>query len=111
VSQAGAPALLNLIITPTGATSATVSFTAPSGVVAPTPITVTVSAINTIGLATSALTTVTINPPVPVLPPVANPVAAVLVPVSSSDVSLLVTGSDPNVPAQTPLIFTVTQTP
>jgi len=111
VSQAGAPALLSLVITSTGPTSATVSFTAPSGVVAPTNITLTVTATNTIGIFTSAPVTVTITPPVPILPPVANPVAAVSVPVNASDVSILITGSDPNVPAQTPLLFTVTQTP
>jgi hypothetical protein len=111
ISQAGAPALLSLVITPTGPTSATVSFTAPSGVLAPTAITVTVTATNTIGLSTSAITTVTINPAAVVQPPVVNPVAASSVPVSSSDVSILITGSDPNVPARTPLLFTVTQTP
>jgi hypothetical protein len=99
------------VITPTGPTSATVSFTAPAGVVAPTNITVTVTATNTIGISTSALTTVTINPAPVVQPPVVNPVAAISVPVSASDVSILVTGSDPNVPARTPLLFTVTQTP
>ncbi|HEY7404756.1 MAG TPA: hypothetical protein VIB39_14625 [Candidatus Angelobacter sp.] len=111
ISQSGAPALLSLAITPTGATSATVSFTAPSGVVAPAPITVTVTATNAIGISTSAITTVTINPAPVIKPPVVNPVAAVSVPVGSTDVSLLITGSDPNVPAQTPLLFTVTQAP
>src|SRR5580765_5326576 len=111
INQAGAPALLSLVITPTGPTSATVSFTAPAGVVVPTNITVTVTATNAIGISTSAITTVTINPAPAVLPPVANPVAAVSVPVNASDVSILITGSDPNVPAQTPLLFTVTQTP
>ena len=111
ISQAGAPALLSLTITPTGPTSATVSFTAPAGVVAPTPITLTVTATNTIGIATSAVATVTINPAPVIQPPVVNPVAAVSVPVSSSDVSILITGTDPNVPARTPLLFTVTQTP
>lgn len=111
VSQVGAPALLSLIITPTGSTSATVSFTAPSGVVASTNITVTVTATNTIGISTSALTTVTINPAPAILPPVANPVAVSSVPVSSSDVSILITGADPNVPARTPLLFTVAQAP
>jgi hypothetical protein len=111
VSQAGAPALLNLVITPTGATSATVSFTAPTGVLVATPITVTVTATNTIGISTSALTTVTINPAPVVQPPVVNPVAAVSVPVNSTDVNVLITGSDPNVPARTPLLFTVTQVP
>src|SRR5689334_11890936 len=111
INQAGAPALLSLVITPTGPTSATVSFTAPAGVVVPTNITVTVTATNAIGISTSAITTVTINPAPAVLPPVANPVAAVSVPVNASDVSILITGSDPNMPAQTPLLFTVTQTP
>ena len=111
ISQAGAPALESLVITPTGATSATVSFTAPAGVLVATPITVTVTATNTIGASTSAVTTVTINPAPVILPPVANNVAAVSVPVNSTDVNILITGSDPNVPAQTPLIFTVTQAP
>ena len=46
-----------------------------------------------------------------ILPPVANPVAAVSVPVGSTDVNILITGSDPNVPARTPLLFTITQAP
>ena len=112
VSQAGAIALNSLVITSTGPTSATVSYTAPAGVVAPTPITVTVTATNSVGVASGPVsTTVTINPAPAVLAPVANPVANVSVPVSSSDVALLITGSDPNVPARTPLTFTVTQTP
>jgi hypothetical protein len=111
VSQAGAPALLSLVITPTGATSATVSFTAPAGVLVASPIAVTVTATNTIGASTSAVTTVTINPTPVIQQPVANPVAAASVPVSSTDVSILITGSDPNVPALTPLLFTVTQVP
>ena len=112
VSQTGAPALLSLTITPTGPTSATVSYNAPAGVVAPAAITVTVTATNSVGVASGPVsTTVTINPAPAVLAPVANPVAAVLVPVSSSDVALLITGSDPNVPARTPLLFTVTQAP
>gem|GEM_PF-742149 len=110
VSQAGAPALLSLVITPAGAT-ATVSFTAPTGVLAPTPITVTVTATNSIGLSTSAVTTVTINPAPAILQPAANPVATSSVPVGSTDVSILITGTDPNVPARTPLLFTVTQAP
>jgi hypothetical protein len=111
VSQAGAAALTGLVITPTGPTSATVTFTAPL-VQAATPITVTVIATNTIGIASApAVTTVTVNPAPVVLAPVVNPVAAVLIPVSSTDVSLLITGSDPNVPAKTPLLFLVTQAP
>ena len=111
IGQAGATALQSLVITPTGATSATVSFTAPAGVLVATPITVTVTATNAIGISTSAVTTVTINPAPAILAPVANPVAAVSVPVSSTDVNILITGSDPNVPARTPLLFTVTQAP
>jgi hypothetical protein len=99
------------VINPTGATSATVSFTAPGGVVAATNITVTVTATNAIGISTSALVTVTITPPIPIQPPVANPVAAVSIPVGSTDVNILITGTDPNVPARTPLLFTVTQAP
>ena len=111
ISQAGAVALQSLVITPTGATSATVSFTAPTGVLVATPITVTVTATNTIGASTSAVTTVTVNPAPVILAPVANPVAATSIPVSSTDVNILITGSDPNVPVQTPLLFTVTQAP
>lgn len=111
IGQAGATALQSLVITPTGATSATVSFTAPAGVLVVTPITVTVTATNSIGISTSAVTTVTINPAPAIQPPVANPVAAVSVPVGSTDVNILITGSDPNVPARTPLLFTVTQAP
>ena len=111
ISQAGAPALLSLVITPTGATSATVSFTAPAGVLVATPITLTVTATNAIGISTSAIATVTINPAPVVQPPVANPVAAISIPVSSTDVSILITGSDPNVPARTPRLFTVAQAP
>jgi len=111
VSQAGAPALLSLVINPTGSTSATVSFTAPGGVVAATNITVTVTATNAIGISTSALVTVTITPPIPIQPPVANPVAAVSIPVGSTDVNILITGTDPNVPARTPLLFTIAQAP
>jgi hypothetical protein len=111
ISQAGAVALQSLVITPTGATSATVSFTAPTGVLVATPITVTVTATNAIGISTSAITAVTINPAPAILAPVANPVAAVSIPVGSTDVNILITGSDPNVPARTPLLFTVTQAP
>lgn len=109
VSQTGASALLNLVITPTGDTTATVSYTAPAGVTVNTPITVTVTATNTISISASISTTVTITPAI--LPPVVNPVANITIPVGSTDVSLLVTGSDPNVPALTPLTFTVTQVP
>ncbi|HEX7287606.1 MAG TPA: hypothetical protein VF532_15565 [Candidatus Angelobacter sp.] len=202
VSQSGTPALLNLAISSGGATSASVTFTAPSGVITPTNITVTVTATNTAGVSSAPVsTTVTINPavacnapvanaggpytvssggsitlngsatgstpltfiwaapaqgtinpldaatstytapvtPVPLdvtvsltaangcagspntasanvhvnaaLPPVVNPVAAISVPVNTSNVSMLVTAIDPNVPALTPLTFTVTQTP
>src|SRR6478752_1934383 len=55
VSQAGAPALLSLVINPTGSTSARDSFTAPGGGVAPTNLTVTVTATNAIGISTAAL--------------------------------------------------------
>jgi hypothetical protein len=76
-----------------------------------TPITLTVTATNSIGISTSAIATVTINPAPAIQPPVANPVAAVSIPVGSTDVNILITGSDPNVPARTPLLFTVTQAP
>jgi len=110
VSQTGPTALTGLTITSTGPTSATVNYTAPAGLTAPANVTVTVTATNSIGTASVPVsTTVTI---VPIsLPPVVNPVAAVSVPVGSTDVSLLVTASDPNVPALMPLTYTVTQVP
>jgi hypothetical protein len=202
VSQTGTTALLNLVINPSGPTTANVTYTAPSGVVSPTDVTVTVAAINAAGVFSAPVsTTLTINPavtcnapvanaggpytvpsggsislngsatgstpitftwtapaqgtisplntasptytapvtPVPLdvpvsltaanscagspntatstvhvnaaLPPVVNPVAAISVPVTTADVAILVTATDPNVPALTPLTFTVTQAP
>jgi len=73
VSQTGTPALLNLVINSTGNTTATVSYTAPAGVLVSTPITVTVTATNAAGIASAAVsTTVTINPAVACNAPVAN---------------------------------------
>jgi hypothetical protein len=202
VSQTGTISLLNLAITSTGATTANVTFTAPSGVTTPTDVTVTVTATNTAGVFSAPVsTTVTINPAVvcnapvantggpytvpsggsitlngsatgstpisflwtapaqgtisplnsatttytaPVtgvpldvnvsltasnscagspntatstvhvnaaLPPVVTPPAATSVPATTTDVAMLVSATDPNVPALTPLTFNVTQAP
>jgi hypothetical protein len=73
VSQTGTPALLNLVINSSGNTTATVSYTAPAGVLVSTPITVTVTATNAAGVASAPVsTTVTINPAVACNAPVAN---------------------------------------
>jgi hypothetical protein len=73
VSQTGTPALLNLVINSTGNTTATVSYTAPAGVLVSTPITVTVTATNAAGVASAAVsTTVTINPAASCNTPAAN---------------------------------------
>jgi hypothetical protein len=73
VSQTGTPALLNLVINSRGNTTATVSYTAPAGVLVSTPITVTVTATNAAGVASTPVsTTVTINPAVACNAPVAN---------------------------------------
>ncbi|HEX7287607.1 MAG TPA: hypothetical protein VF532_15570 [Candidatus Angelobacter sp.] len=66
VSQTGAPALLNLIITSTGSTTARINFTAPTlpvGQVTPAVITLTITARNTAPLNSAPITTtVTVNP-------------------------------------------------
>jgi hypothetical protein len=66
VTQAPAGTLLGLTVTPTSATTATVSFNAPVlpiGQVAPTVVTLTITATNTAPLTSTAVaTTVTINP-------------------------------------------------
>ena len=58
ISQTGTPALLALTITPTGATTANVTYTAPAGVATPTNITVTVTATNTASLTSAPVSTV-----------------------------------------------------
>lgn len=74
VSQSGAPALTGLSISPTGSSAAAVNYTAPSGVLTVTNITVTVTATNAAGVASAPVsTTVTINPVVAgCVAPVAN---------------------------------------
>jgi hypothetical protein len=74
VSQAGPIALLNLTITSSGATTADVNYTAPTGVLVATDVTVTVTATNAAGVPSAPVsTTVTINPAGPVcVAPVAN---------------------------------------
>jgi len=65
VSQTGAPALLNLTVTSTGASSATVSFTAPTLLTgaAADVITLSITATNSGGTASApATTTVTVKP-------------------------------------------------
>jgi hypothetical protein len=66
VAQAGAPALLNMLVTSTGASTATLTFTAPVlplGQVTSPVVNLTVTATNTGGTSSaSEFTTVTINP-------------------------------------------------
>jgi hypothetical protein len=73
ISQSGSIALTNLAITSTGATSANVTFSAPSGVLTATDVTVTVIATNAAGVASAPVsTTVTINPAVVCNAPTVN---------------------------------------
>ena len=74
VTQSGAPALTAVSVTQLTPTSATYHFTAPAGVVAPPKVvTLTIRATNAAGVAsTPVTTTVTINPAVVGVPPVAN---------------------------------------
>ena len=66
VTQSGAPALLNLTVTPLTSTSATVTFTAPTlplGQVLPSVINLNITATNTAGsVSLTEFTTVTIKP-------------------------------------------------
>ncbi len=63
ISQSGSPALISLAITPSGPSSASVTYTADSSVMSPTDITVTVVATNAAGVASAPVsTTVTIYP-------------------------------------------------
>ena len=82
-------------------------YTAP---VTPVPldVTVTVTVSNGCGVPSSANATVHVAA---ALAPVVNPVAAISVPATTTNVSMQVTASDFNVPALTPLTFTVTQAP
>jgi hypothetical protein len=85
---------------------ATPTYTAPVTGVAK-DVVVSLTASNAcVGSPSTATATVHVNA---ALPPVVNPVAALSVPVSTTDVSILVTGSDPT--GLTPLTFTVTQAP
>ena len=79
-------------------------YTAPV-VAATTVVPLTLTATNC-GGASVAATTVTINAPTA---PTVNPVAPLTV-VSGTGASFVASGSDPNVPALTPLTFTVIQT-
>jgi hypothetical protein len=88
------------------ATSATPIFTAPS-VAADTTVTLSLTATNTVG--TSAPSTVTIlvsKALAPIIDPIANQSV-----VSGNSGNFAVTGSDPNVPAATPLTYSVAQSP
>jgi hypothetical protein len=89
-------------------TSAAPTYTAPVTGVAK-DVTVSLTASNACaGSPSTATANVHVNA---ALAPTVNPVAAVSVPVNSINVNMLVTASDPNVPALTPLTFTVTQAP
>lgn len=74
VSQSGAPALTGLTVSSTGPSTAAVNYTAPTGVLTATNITVTVTATNAAGVASAPVSTiVTINPAAAVcVAPVAN---------------------------------------
>ena len=87
----------------TNANTATVSFTAPN-VLVPTTLNFTLTATNSQGSSTDAMT-VTVNP---VASPTVNHVNPITV-TSGNNSSFEVSGSDPNVPALTPLTFHVTQ--
>jgi len=91
-------------VTLTNANTATVSFTAPN-VLAPTTLNFTLTATNSQGSSTDAMT-VTVNP-------VGSPTVAHVVPItvtSGNNGSFLVFGSDQNLPVPlTPLTFNVTQ--
>jgi hypothetical protein len=66
VTQAGAPALLNLVVTSTGPSTANLTFTAPTlplGQVTSSTVSLTITATNTGGVASAPeFTTVTVNP-------------------------------------------------
>jgi hypothetical protein len=73
VTQSGAPALTGFSVTPTGATTATVHYTAPAVTAPPKVITLTIVATNSAGAASLPVTTtVTINPAVVGVAPTAN---------------------------------------
>lgn len=107
ISQTGTPALLVLSITPTGATTANVTYTAPAGVAAPTNITVTVTATNTASLTSTPVSLlVTI---VPAAVPVVNPVAPISLFSGQASPTIALSGSDGNIPPSLPLTFSVAQ--
>ncbi len=107
ISQTGTPALLALTITPTGATTANVTYTAPAGVTTPTNITVTVTATNTASLTSAPVSLlVTI---VPAAVPVVNPVAPIALFSGQASPVIAISGSDPNTPPSLPLTFQVSQ--
>jgi len=107
ISQTGTPALLALTITPTGATTANVTYTAPAGVSTPTNITVTVTATNTANLTSAPVSLlVTI---IPAALPVVNSVAPISLFAGQASPVIALSGSDPNVPSRLPLTFQVSQ--
>jgi hypothetical protein len=107
ISQTGTPALLALTITPTGATTANVTYTAPANVSTATNITVTVTATNTASLTSAPVSLlVTI---VPAAVPVVNPVAPISLFAGQASPVIALSGSDGNVPPSLPLTFSVAQ--
>jgi hypothetical protein len=88
----------------TGAATATATFTAPT-VLAPTTLHFTLTATNTEGISTDAMT-VTVNP---TGAPTVNHVTPVSVASGANGSFPVISGSDPNSPLLTPLTFTVTQ--
>jgi len=106
ISQTGTPALLALTITPTGPTTANVTYTAP-GVTTPTNITVTVTATNSANL-TSAPVSLLVSI-IPAALPLVNPVAPISLFAGQASPVIALSGSDPNVPPSLPLTFHVAQ--
>ena len=107
VSQTGAPALTNVAVTANGPLAANVSYTAPAGVTAPPKvITLSIRAVNAAGVPSAAVTTtVTINPAVVGVAPVANAGGPYTV---NSGASVTLSGSSTG---STPLVFAWTSPP
>ena len=107
VSQSGAPALTNVTVTANGDLGANVHYTAPAGVTAPPKvITLTIRAVNAAGVPSAVVTTtVTINPAVVGVAPVANAGGPYTV---NSGASVTLSGSSTG---STPLVFAWTAPP
>ena len=107
VSQTGSPALTNVTVTANGPLGANVHYTAPAGVSAPPKvITLSIRTVNAAGVPSAvATTTVTINPAVVGVAPVANAGGPYTV---NSGASVTLSGSSTG---STPLVFAWTAPP